>query len=277
MSARRRAVLLVLTIALPVLASCVTPTPVERAMALARGHREADGIALLRKEIEAHPGDLDARRLLIRLYAAESELPRAREEVESLAKLLPPDDPSPWIELGHAYELVHQWDEAMAAYSTAAEKAPDSPAGPREAGMRAARWGEWEESRRWLEEAVKRGATSAEVWHTLGLVRLNLHDDAGARDAYASGAKADPKAIDCWLGLATVALATHDWSGALAAYDAAMKLRPGWGDGELARAWALAKLGRREEASRALDHAESLGANTASLAKQRALLARTAQ
>ncbi len=251
---------------------CVNPTPVEQAMSLARQHREAEGISLLRGELAARPDDLDARRLLIRLLAVASDLPAAREEVRALASRLPSDDPSPWIELGHALELVHQFDEAMAAYQAAADAAPASPAGPREAGTRAARWGEWEQARVWLEEAVKRGAHGEELWHTLGLVRLNLHALGGAREAYARGAAEDPKSVDCWLGLATVALAAHDWTAALAAYDAVLQRRPGWGDGELGRAWALARLGRGEEAGRALDRAEEMGSDRAALAKQRALL-----
>jgi predicted ATPase len=50
-------------------------------------------------------------------------------------------------------------------------------------------------------------------------------------------------------------------------------LRPRFAAAELGRAWALAKLGRREEATRALDHAEELGAPVANVAKQRAALA----
>jgi tetratricopeptide (TPR) repeat protein len=252
--------------------SCVKPTPVERAMSLARQHREAEGIALLRKSLEAAPADLDARRLLIRLLAVTSDLPAARDEVSLLAARLPPGDPSAWIELGHALELVHRFDEAMAAYQQASESAPASPMGPREAGTRAARWGEWETSRTWLEEAVKRGGGDADLWHTLGLVRLNLHDTGGAREAYTRGLAADPKALDCWLGLATVALAARDWTEALAAYDGALRARPAWGDAELGRAWALARLGRREEASQALERAAELGASPSALAKQRALL-----
>jgi tetratricopeptide (TPR) repeat protein len=241
-------------------------------MSLARQHREDEGVALLRRELTLHPANLDARRMLIRLLAIESNLPAAKDEVRALAERLPKDDPSPWIELGHALELVHQFDEALAAYQTASEKAPTSPEGPREAGTRAARWGEWEEAQTWLEEAVKRGAHSEDVWHTLGLVRLNLHDFDGARDAYANGVRADPKAADCWLGLATVALARHDWPGVLAAYDAQLRLRPTWGDGEVGRAWALAQLGRRDEATAALERAEELGGDASAIAKQRARL-----
>jgi tetratricopeptide (TPR) repeat protein len=252
---------------------CITPTPTERAMSLVRQHREEAGIALLEAEVRKHPLDLDADKLLIRLLAFHGDLAAAREEVARLAKRLPADDPSPWIELGHALELAHQFDEAMAAYETASTEAPASPAGPLEAGTRAARWGEWDVSRRWLEEAVRRGARSASMWHTLGLVRLNLHDAGGAREAYLEGVRADPKAVDSWLGLATAALTTNDWAGALAAYDGALRLRPAWGDGYLGRAWALARLGRAREAQQALDQAEALGADPAALGKQSARLA----
>jgi len=253
-------------------AGCVKPTPIERAMSLSRQHRDVEAIAMLRRDLTLYPDHLDARRLLIRLLAVTSDLPAARDEVAALAARLSAGDPSPWIELGHALELVHQFDEAMAAYQTAGEVAPTSAVGPREAGMRAARWGEWEESRGSLEEAVKRGADDEETWHTLGLVRLNLHDLGGAREAYRAGATRNPKAVDCWLGLATVALASRDWAGALFAYDAVVTLRPTWGDGELGRAWALARLGRAADATAALDHAEALGSDARALAKQRALL-----
>jgi tetratricopeptide (TPR) repeat protein len=253
--------------------ACVRPTAVERAMSLSRQQHDPEAIVVLRQNLAGHPDDLDARRLLIRLLAATSNLPAARDEVQALADRLPPGDPSPFIELGHAFELTHQFDDALAAYEHASEVAPASPAGPREVGLRAAHWGEWELAKASLEEAVKRGANTEDVWHALGLVRLNLHDLEGARDAYTRGAAVDPKSVDSWLGLATVALAGHDWDGALKAYDAVLARRPAWGDGELGRAWALERLGRRAESQRALDRAEDLGADPKALAKQRSLLA----
>ena len=251
---------------------CLQLTPTERAMSLSRQHREAEAVTLLRRDLAQHPDDIAARRLLIRVLAFTSDLPAAREEVAALAGHLPAGDPSPWIELGHALELAHRYEEAIAAYDTAAETSPTSPDGPREGGIRAARWGEWEEARTRLEEAVRRGAHDADTLHTLGLVRLNLHDLPGARAAYEEGTKADPKAIDCWIGLATLALATKDWDAALRAYDGVLARQPSFGDAALGRAWALARLGRPIEARRALDHAADLGASPSALAKQRALL-----
>lgn len=235
-------------------------------------HEDQKAIATLREELAKHPDDLPARRLLVRVLAWTGDLDAARREVAELEKRMP-NDPVPWIELGHASELAHRFDEALAAYDTAAEKAPSSPQGPREGGMRCARWGESEEALTRLEEAVRRGAHDAETLHALGLVRLNLRDYDGATEAYERGYAADPKSAENLLGLATVAVAKGDAAGALRAYDRLLAQRPTYGSAELGRAWALAKLGRKDEASKALDHAQELGAPPANIARQRANLA----
>lgn len=251
---------------------CASLTPTERARALARQHREDEGIRVLRDDLRAHPDDLEARRLLVRLLAVTSDLNGARAEVAELEKRLPKGDPLPWIELGHAFELAHRFEEALAAYDTAASVAPDSPAGPREGGMRCARWGEAEEARPRLEEAVRRGANDAAIYHALGLVRLHAKDLDAAEEAYRQGLAVEPKGTENLMGLATVAVVREDAAGALAAYGQILARRPDFAPAELGRAWALAKLGRTAEARRALDHAEALGAPRENVQKQRAAL-----
>ena len=252
---------------------CGRPSASDRAQSLVRQHREEEAVALLRKDVAARPDDVPARRLLVRLLGFTGDMPGARAETEELMRRLGPGDPTPYLELGHALELSHRYDEALEAYDQAAAVAPASPAGPREGGMRAARWGEVEEARPRLEEAVKRGANDAETWHALGLVRLHLGDAEGADAAYRTGATVNPASPECWLGLATVAVSRGDASGALAAYERLLVLRPRFAAAELGRAWALAKLGRKEDATHALDHAEELGAPAGNVAKQRAALA----
>jgi len=253
------------------LAACAQPTPIDRAQQLVRMHRETEAIATLRTHLGTHPDDLPARRLLVRVLAFAGDIESAKKEVDELERRLP-GDPIPWIELGHAYELTHRFDEALAAYDTAAEIAPASPAGPREGGMRLARWGEPDEAEPRLAEAVRRGANDAETWHVLGLVRLHLKDFDGAEDAYKKGLAADAKSTENLLGLATVAVVRDDAQAALAAYDAILARKPSYAPAELGRAWALAKLGRRADAERALDRALELGAPRENVEKQRAAL-----
>ena len=59
---------------------------------------------------------------------------------------------------------------------------------------------------------------------------------------------------------------------ALAAYDQILARNRSYGPAQLGRAWALALMGRKDDARRALDHAEELGAPAANIAKQRAAL-----
>jgi len=258
---------------LAVCAGCAQPSATERAQSLVREHHEDDAVALLRARVASHPEDVAAARLLVRVLGFTGDLPGARLEAEALARRLGPADPTPYVELGHALELAHRYDEALAEYDEAASVAPASPAGPREGGMRAARWGEVDEARPRLEEAIRRGARDVETWHALGLVRLHLGDDAGAEEAYRACTAADPRAPECWLGLATVALSRGDAQAALDAYAQVLARRPTFAPAELGRAWALAKLGRVAEASRALDHAADLGAPPENVRRQRAALA----
>ncbi len=255
--------------------ACAPASVTVRAESLVRRHRETDAVALLRDDLAKHPDDVPARKLLVRVLGFTGDVEGARAEVRELAAHLPGDDPAPYVELGHAFELSHRYDEALASYDEAAAVAPARPDGPREGGMRCARWGEAEQAEPRLEEALRRGARDVETWHTLGLVRIHLGDLDGAEQAYRGGIAADPRAVESYLGLATVAVARGDAQGAVDAYDQVMARRPRFAAGELGRAWALAKLGRRAEARAALDRAEALGAPAANVAKQRAVLEST--
>jgi tetratricopeptide (TPR) repeat protein len=262
-----------LLLALVVSSACDPPSATVRAQSLVRQHREEEAVSTLRRRLDAHPEDVPARRLLVRVLGSMGDLVAARAEVAELAKELPANDPSPDLELGHALELTHHYDEALEAYDHAATVAPSSPDGPREGGMRCARWGELEQARPRLEEAIRRGAHEAETWHALGLVRLHLGDYDGAAESYRAGAASDPKDAENWLGLATVGVVRSDAQLALEAYDQVLARAPRFAPAQLGRAWALARLGRKREAAHALDSAEEMGAPAINVARQRAALA----
>lgn len=198
------------------------------------------------------------------------------EGVRELEKLRDqsPQDPRAWIDLGHGYELQHRWDDALAAYDEAARVAPKDPRGPREGGLRCAKWGEKEAARARLEEAIKRGDDEPMTFHALGLVRLSLGDHKGAREAYLAGlATAKGKSdATCVLGLATVAVVEDDAPEALRWYDELAQRRPQLAAAHLGRAWALAKLARFTEADAALEEAAARGAAPDELAKVKAFV-----
>jgi Flp pilus assembly protein TadD len=209
----------------------------------------------------------------VRVHGLSGDLGRAEVEARVLAHELGPSSPIPWIELGAVLELAHRYDEALERYDQAAAVAPKDPVGPRTGGLRAARWGEHEEARPRLEEALRRDARDARVWHALGLVCLGLSDLPAADRAYRSGLAADPHALENRVGLATLALVAHDAGAALVQYDAILAARPKNGDAMLGRAWALAELGRLAEAEAALRAAASLGADRGVVRRQAHALA----
>jgi Flp pilus assembly protein TadD len=249
-------------------------TPVPRASMLMSKGRADEASRLLRGYLKEHPRAVEERRMLIRVEAFRGQLGAAEAEVALLAKQLGGASPIPFVELGHALEMAHRYDEALAAYDRAAEVAPRDALGPLTGGMRAARWGEldWAEPR--LREALRRNPKDPAAWHALGVVQLSLGNVSGAEQAYRSGLLADPEALENRVGLATAAVSRGDLRSALVQYDAIVARRPKLPDAQLGRSYALIGLGRFPEARHALDEAARLGGDPRVIAAQRRELAR---
>jgi len=248
------------------------PDPANQARLLVSKGRSAEAADELEVDLRKHPDAISERRLLIRIYASMGRLDRAEQHAQTLAQMLGAGSPIPWVELGYALELVHRYDEALAQYDHAAEVAPRDALGPLTGGLRAARWGELELAEPRLMAAVERDPRSTEGWHALGLVRVQRGDLDGANAAYSAGLRADPRAVEDHVGLATVALLRGNAALALSEYDAIVSARPELGDAQLGRAWSLMKLGRLDDAQRAINRARQLGASPQPLlAQERAL------
>jgi tetratricopeptide (TPR) repeat protein len=249
------------------------PDPLNQARMLVAKGRPGDAASELEARLRRRPEAIAERRLLIRVYASMGQMAHAQAQAQALAQALGHGSPVPWIELGYALELSHRYDEALEQYDRAARVAPRDPLGPITGGLRAARWGEAELAEPRLAEGLRRDARNAEAWHALGLVRAHLGNLDGASSAYRSGLRADPRAFEDHIGLATVALLRGDAAAALSEYDAVVSARPNFADAELGRSWALLKLGRLDDAERALARAEALGASMRALGAQRRALA----
>lgn len=249
-------------------------SPLPRAALLMDKGQAAEASQLLRDYLREHPRALPERRLLVRVEALRGQLGVAMAEVELLSQQLGPTSPIPWVELGHALEAAHRYDEALEAFDRAAAVAPRDALGPLTGGTRAARWGEldWAEPR--LREAVARDPSNSSAWHALGVVQLSLGNVSAAAEAYHSGLLADPEALENRIGLATLALRQGDLASALLQYDAIVAKRPKLADAHLGRSFTLLGLGRYAEARSALEEATRLGGDPRVIAAQRRELAR---
>lgn len=249
-------------------------TAEQRAVMLVDKGQNDEAIRILRDHLEQYPKAVTERRLLIRILGATGDLDAAAREAEQLSRQLGAGDPRPLVEMGRVFELAHAYERALEMYDAAARVAPRDATGPREGGMRAARWGEVELAEPRLEEALRRAPSDARVWHALGVVRVKLGDFDGATRAYQAGLRADPKALENHIGLATLAVRADDPDAALRHYDAVIAARPRFADAYLGRSWALLRLGRLDEAEAALLQAARAGADARAQAAQRRLLTR---
>lgn len=256
------------------LVGCAQQSVVQNAVLLARQGEEKRAIALLEGYLQEHSGATRERRLLLRLHAEVGDMPAAERDAAALARSLGEGSAVPWIELGHALELQHRYDEALQMYDRAATVALRDPTGPRVGGLRAAHWGEFDLAAERLTEALRRDARDAEAWHALGVVELQRGQLAAARHAYESGLVAAPNSAENRLGLATVALKQGAYATALQHYDKLVQLRPRYAPAHLGRSAMLILLGRGEEASQALAQAEALGADPRVVQAQRKALRR---
>jgi tetratricopeptide (TPR) repeat protein len=249
-------------------------SPLPRAAMLSEKGQVDEASRLLRAYLAEHPAAVAERRLLIRVEAARGQLGAAQTEAAQLEKQLGAASPIPLVELGHALEMAHRYDEALEAYDRAALQAPRDPLGPLTGGLRAARWGELDLAEPRLREALRRDPKNPSAWHALGLVQLSKGDLPAAEQAYRAGLLADPDALENRVGLATLALRRGDLSAALVQYDAIVARRPKLADAQLGRSFALIGLARFDDARHALDEAARLGASPRVVAAQRRELAR---
>lgn len=247
--------------------ACGSPAPTSRAALLVDAGRPEAAQELLEEHLRREPEDTDARRHLIRVLGFRGDLGAAEREAAVLAGQLGEADPTPWLELGHAYELAHRFEEALTFYDRAATVAPQDPRGPRVGGTRAARWGELEWAAPRLEEALRRDPEDASSWHTLGLVRVHQGRYEEAKSAYLRGLHVSPTSREHRVGLATLALREGRHEEALHHYEALAAQWPEQGDVHLGRAYVLWRLGRIGEAQAALERARLRGATAEVAAK----------
>lgn len=246
-------------------------TPGDVALLAERGQHQR-AIELLETQVLSDTNNPEPLRLLIRTHASAGDWHGVETTLVRLISVSPSDSPEPWLELGHAHELLHEFDQALAAYDRASKVSPTSARGPFVAGRRAARWGWWNVAADRMREAVRREPNRPELWHTLGFSLLAGGDIAGAQAAYSNGLGVNSSSLANRIGLATVALRREDYTLALSHYDALIEAQSKFAEAHLGRSWTLLRLGRLAEADDAISAAESLGADADIVRRQRTLL-----
>ena len=121
--------------------------------------------------------------------------------------------------------------------------------------------GDYDDITPWIEAAVTRAPTDAEVWKAVARFYLERHltDEEYPIRAILSAIKLAPEDGEVWLLLGWFRLMEGNADGALIALDEAVALTPHLGAAHYLRAQALQALGKREEARQAVIRANDLG------------------
>ncbi len=162
--------------------------------------------------------------------------------------------------LGLALEAKGRPEEARRHYLAALAARPSYAQARNNLGILAARAGRPGEAAALLEQVVAQDANHAIAWHNLGKVRAGLGRPEAARDAFRRAIEASPDFVMPRYDLAGLEISLGHWEPALEELDALLDLSPDHANAWLNRGFALAKLGRAEQAVEAYRRADRLGA-----------------
>ncbi|WP_419728801.1 tetratricopeptide repeat protein [Lichenicola sp.] len=187
-------------------------------------------IEAARLDLAARPDDLRALFTLAALLLragdpdAASLLPRLERHGEFVGG---------WLAIADALLARGRIEASLAAVGRAIRALPTAGAGGLQGArahhlqarvLRAA--GRDEDAAAALARAVSTGAAPAEIWFSLGLLRQDQHDDAGATAAYRAALRMRPDFHEAALNLGVALGETGQIEAALDAYAQAWRLRP---------------------------------------------------
>jgi len=187
----------------------------------------AGELAAARERIEASlaaaPDHPPARLLAAKIARA------AGDGVDALAHLdhLPRANMTPeaLLERARALSLTGRNDDAKSAWRAVLAATPQSHEAMARLGRLAWDYGERAAARDYLERAT-RGDCPASTWFDLGLVRQDLHDHAGAADAFRAALDKKPDHAEAAVNLGVSLQEGGDLDGAMRAYGRAYRLKP---------------------------------------------------
>jgi tetratricopeptide (TPR) repeat protein len=111
-----------------------------------------------------------------------------------------------------------------------------------------------------FREGLRYRPGNSQAQMSFGVTLARAGRSAEARKAFEDSVRADPSSVEAYYDLGLVQQALGDNRGALESYDAALRLRPGFGAAQAARAEALYALKRYQEAWSAAQAARAGGA-----------------
>ncbi|QSQ14802.1 tetratricopeptide repeat protein [Myxococcus landrumensis] len=219
--------------------------------------KPAEARTLLEGVTTRFPQVAEAREKLARLYLAAGEVPRAEAQAVAVVKL--GATPAAYLLLGDVRLAQKQAPAAEEAYRKVLELQPGLVLGQMAVGKALQAQGRHEEAIQFLEAAVRSGASSVELWASLGSVNRRAGRYQRAVEVHRRVVEMVPRQALGWLLLGADHFATGQWDQAIDDYGNALIAEPDHAGAKQWLARALAHRARdRNGAGRADDAVRDL-------------------
>ncbi|MCP3169219.1 tetratricopeptide repeat protein [Myxococcus qinghaiensis] len=203
------------------------------------------------------PQAAEPKEKLARLYLASGDVPRAEAQAVALVKV--GATPAAYLLLGDVRLAQKQAPAAEEAYRKVLELQPGLVLGQMAVGKALQAQGRHEEAIQFLEAAVRSGASSVELWASLGSVNRRAGRYQRAVEVHRRVVEMVPRQALGWMLLGADHFATGQWDQAIEDYGNALQVDPAHAGAKQWLARALAHRARdRGGAGRADDAVRDL-------------------
>jgi len=247
----------------------------------ANSQHTADAITEARAALQSDPSNVDAHRLLARIYvrslsdqgvgASQQEyLTKAVQQFEAVLQLDPTDTYSA-LWLARLYGFENQPDQAEKVLRGILQRDSENEPALEQLSQLLIDEGRSQEAITLLSNAVS-DTSSSDLYGMLGDAYAHEHDYAKAEDAYRKAVENDPTDAGHRHGLAQALMSEGKYADALAQFKKLTEREPNSADNYLRMAELQRRLGQMDEAQTSLNHAKQLAPGSLEVLYNQALL-----
>jgi len=247
----------------------------------AKSRHIRDAVAQAQQVLKADPDNVDAHRLLARIYVRtlgdigagevqQENLQKAVEQFEAILKIDPSDEYSA-LWLARLYRFENRHEEAEKVLRGIVQKEPDNEPALEQLSQLLIDEGRSQEAIDLLTQTAG-DSSSPDIYDLLGDAYAQSKDFAKAEVAYRKAIDSDPDDPGHRHGLAQALLSQDKYAAALEQYKKLSELEPGTAENYLRMAQLDRRLGKLDDAESSLLHAKQLAPGSLEILYNEALL-----
>jgi len=247
----------------------------------AKSRHIRDAVIQAQEVLKADPNNIDAHRLLARIYVRtlgdisagavqQENLDKAVEQFQAILKIDPRDSYSA-LWLARLYRFENRHEEAEKVLRGVVKQEPDNEPALEQLSQLLIDENRSQEAIELLTQTAGASA-SPDIYDLLGDAYTQAKNYPKAEEAYRNAVESDPDDPGHRHGLAQALLSDEKYAEALDQYEKLTQLEPGTADNYLRMGQLQRHLGKFDEAESSLAHAKELAPNSLDILDNEALL-----